>query len=74
MLPGFSLMHLQEAALCRVIAAKELKKKYLWLSVWQKNGNAVSFYEAMGFVIAGTHDFYMADERQTDYIMKMEIR
>ena len=49
--------------------AMELNKKNIWLGVWEKNVNAIAFYEKMGFVKTGTHSFYMGDEEQTDYIM-----
>mgnify|MGYP005753176855 CR=1 FL=1 len=49
--------------------AKEGNKKSIWLGVWEKNENAIAFYERMGFVQTGTHSFFMGDEEQTDYIM-----
>ncbi|EFU40598.1 PaiA [Paenibacillus vortex V453] len=49
--------------------AVESNKKKLWLGVWEKNENAIAFYEKMGFVQTGTHTFYMGDERQIDFIM-----
>jgi len=49
--------------------ATELNKKKIWLGVWEKNENAIAFYEKMGFVQTGTHSFYMGDEEQTDLIM-----
>ncbi|MGA9227156.1 MAG: GNAT family N-acetyltransferase [Mesobacillus sp.] len=50
------------------IAVKENKRK-IWLGVWEKNENAISFYKNMGFVQTGGHSFYMGDEEQTDFIM-----
>lgn len=49
--------------------AKALNKKKMWLGVWEKNENAIGFYEKMGFVKTGSHAFYLGDEEQTDYIM-----
>lgn len=49
--------------------AVESDKKKLWLGVWEKNENAIAFYEKMGFVQTGTHTFHMGDERQIDFIM-----
>ena len=54
-------------------AAREAGGGFLWLSVWEKNGKGVGFYEALGFRKAGTLDFYMADERQTDHLMRLEL-
>jgi diamine N-acetyltransferase len=53
--------------------AKERKRTFVWLGVWEKNGNAIAFYEKMGFSRIGTHDFYLGKERQTDLIMKKEV-
>jgi diamine N-acetyltransferase len=54
--------------------AKEHKKDFIWLGVWKKNANAITFYEKIGFKMSGTHIFAMSDEEQTDYIMKLKIR
>ncbi len=53
--------------------AKEMKKRYVWLSVWEKNTGAILFYEKMGFKKAGRHSFRMGDELQNDFIMKKGI-
>lgn len=49
--------------------AVSLRKEQVWLGVWEKNENALSFYEKMGFVSADSHSFFMGDEGQTDIIM-----
>ncbi|MNS98622.1 Protease synthase and sporulation negative regulatory protein PAI 1 [compost metagenome] len=49
--------------------AMERHKKKIWLGVWEKNENAISFYRKMGFLQTGAHSFYMGDEEQTDFIM-----
>ena len=49
--------------------AEENKKKKIWLGVWEKNENAIAFYEKMGFVQTGAYSFYMGDEEQVDFIM-----
>ncbi|GMK47865.1 spermidine/spermine N(1)-acetyltransferase [Paenibacillus glycanilyticus] len=48
-------------------------KKKLWLGVWEKNENAITFYEKAGFVRTGAHSFYMGDEEQIDYIMSKTL-
>jgi diamine N-acetyltransferase len=48
-------------------------KHNAWLGVWEKNTAAIGFYERMGFVKAGTHDFFMGHERQTDFIMRRPV-
>ena len=54
--------------------AREKKKAFVWLGVWEKNGNAIAFYTKMGFSPVGTHDFFMGAERQTDIIMRKEVQ
>ncbi|MEK4351628.1 GNAT family N-acetyltransferase [Paenibacillus sp. FSL R5-0475] len=49
--------------------AKDQNKEKIWLGVWEKNENAIKFYEKMNFVQTGTHSFYMGDEEQIDFIM-----
>lgn len=41
----------------------------LWLSVWTENPRAVAFYAKHGFHIAGSADFWVGADRQTDHIM-----
>lgn len=49
--------------------AREQNKDKIWLGVWEKNENAIAFYEKMGFAQTGAHSFYMGDEEQIDLIM-----
>jgi ribosomal protein S18 acetylase RimI-like enzyme len=53
--------------------ARRKGKRYMWLGVWEKNVNAIAFYRRMGFREAGVHDFYMGEERQTDFMMRKEV-
>jgi len=53
--------------------AQERDKKNIWLGVWEKNENAIAFYEKMGFVQTGAHSFCMGDEEQIDFIMTKTI-
>ena len=53
--------------------AKEKKKNYVWLGVWEKNVDAIAFYKKMGFRETGRHSFRMGDELQSDLIMKKII-
>ncbi|SDJ73972.1 GNAT family N-acetyltransferase [Salimicrobium halophilum] len=54
--------------------AMEQNKKKIWLGVWEKNENAISFYKKLGFVQTGAHSFYMGDEEQTDVIMVKRLQ
>ncbi|MDN4603087.1 GNAT family N-acetyltransferase [Paenibacillus sp. F6_3S_P_1C] len=49
--------------------ALEHNKKNIWLGVWERNDNAIAFYNKMGFVQTGSHSFYMGDEEQIDFIL-----
>lgn len=49
--------------------AMSLNKKCVWLGVWEENYNALAFYKRMGFILSGSHSFFMGAEKQTDIIM-----
>ena len=53
--------------------AKEKKKKYLWLGVWENNDKAMKFYKRNGFYVIGQHSFFMGDDEQTDLIMRKDL-
>lgn len=53
--------------------ANDSNKKYVWLSVWQKNEKAIRFYRKNGFYESGTHSFVVGDDVQTDYIMRKDL-
>lgn len=53
--------------------AKEKQKTWLWLGVWQLNVNAVRFYERHGFTKFDTHSFYIGNDRQTDWLMRLDM-
>lgn len=50
--------------------AKELRKREIWLGVWEKNQKAIEFYKKCGFKKDGEHAFFMGNDKQNDYIMK----
>lgn len=41
----------------------------LWLGVWEHNPRAIAFYRKFAFVDAGSHEFLLGRDRQTDRIM-----
>ena len=53
--------------------AQEKGKKYIWLSVWQKNKKAINFYRKNGFRENGTHTFVIGHDEQIDYIMSKPL-
>lgn len=50
--------------------ASSCKASFLWLGVWQKNKNAIRFYENHGFKKFGTHPYTIGKDKQTDWLMK----
>jgi ribosomal protein S18 acetylase RimI-like enzyme len=54
--------------------AREKQKQYAWLGVWERNEKAIGFYERAGFRKTGSHDFFMGMERQTDFVMRKDLR
>lgn len=65
---GFGNVLMQKA----MDVAKTHDKRAIWLGVWEKNEQAIAFYEKNGFVKVGEHTFMMGDEAQTDYVMQKE--
>lgn len=54
--------------------AMQRQKKNIWLGVWEKNENAIAFYQKMGFVQTGAHSFTMGNEEQKDFIMTKTLK
>ncbi len=52
---------------------KDLKLKFLWLGVWQKNKTAQSFYRKNGFSSFDIQTFKLGKEVQTDIMMKLDV-
>jgi len=53
--------------------AKNKRKIYVFLGVWENNHNAIEFYKKNGFVAFDKHNFRMGDDNQTDILMRKEI-
>jgi ribosomal protein S18 acetylase RimI-like enzyme len=56
-----------------VSIAKEMRRQYIWLGVWEKNDKAIRFYERHGFKTFGDHIFMLGDDVQTDLLMARQI-
>ena len=54
--------------------ARELDLEYVWLGVWEKNGEAIRLYRRQGFDIFSSHPFIFGDEVQTDLLMKCYLK
>lgn len=47
--------------------------EYIWLGVWEKNQNAIKFYQRNGFVKFDEHIFKLGNDEQTDIMMKLML-
>lgn len=54
--------------------ARDAKVDYIWLGVWEHNHRAKKFYAKNGFVEFGSHDFWLGSDKQTDLMMRLEIK
>ena len=57
-----------------VAIAKQKKKYYIWLGVWEQNRKAISFYQKHGFYIIGKYEFVIGEDIQTDNIMRRDLQ
>lgn len=48
---------------------KSMKKKTVWLGVWENNHNALKFYKKFGFDIVGSYIFKLGEQEDKDLIM-----
>ncbi len=53
--------------------ARDFAAEYLWLSVWEHNPRAITFYKRVGFVDVGSTDFYFGADRQTDRVLAAPV-
>lgn len=48
--------------------------QYIWLGVWEHNTNAIRFYEGKGFKPFSSHEFMLGEDKQTDLLMKLNLK
>lgn len=53
--------------------ARTKNKNYVWLGVWELNTKAIKFYEKLGFYKYGTHPYYIGKDKQTDWLMRLDL-
>lgn len=53
--------------------ARMLGHKSLWLGVWEHNSKALAFYQSLGFIAYGEHDFLLGSDLQRDILMRCTI-
>ena len=54
--------------------AAQCQVQYIWLGVWEKNDRAIAFYKKNGFKEFDKHIFRLGEEKQTDIMMKLDLR
>jgi GNAT superfamily N-acetyltransferase len=55
-------------------AARAFDGQNLWLGVWERNHRAIAFYQKVGFVDQGCHDFFVGSDRQTDRVLVAPVQ
>ena len=53
--------------------ARRKQKTKLWLGVWERNIRAIQFYERYRFKKFDTHSFYIGNDKQTDWLMRLDL-
>lgn len=53
--------------------AQTWKKRALWLGVWEHNPRAIRFYQRHGFVKFGEHPYFIGNDEQTDWLMRLQL-
>ncbi|MFT3749741.1 MAG: GNAT family N-acetyltransferase [Agriterribacter sp.] len=48
--------------------------RYIWLGVWENNIRAIQFYKKNGFVEFNKHIFRLGNDKQTDIMMKLQLK
>ncbi len=48
-------------------------KKYIWLGVWENNLRAIKFYQNQGFIKFDSHIYYLGNDPQNDWMMRLEL-
>lgn len=49
--------------------AREMSCEAVWLTVWEHNPRAISFYQKWGFTQVSTDEFVLGNEVQLDYLL-----
>ena len=53
--------------------AKQEQMAFIWLGVWEMNTAAIRFYERHGFVKFNSHPYYVGSDKQTDWMMRLDL-
>lgn len=55
-------------------AAYEFEGRHIWLSVWEQNARAISFYKKVDFVDVGSTFFMVGPDKQVDRVLVAGVR
>jgi diamine N-acetyltransferase len=53
--------------------ARQQKKEWIWLGVWEHNPKAQHFYHKLGYEKFSEHRFMLGNDPQTDWLMKKKL-
>ncbi len=53
--------------------ANQKRLTFIWLGVWEMNTSAIRFYERYGFAKFNTHPYYIGKDKQTDWLMRLDL-
>ncbi len=56
-----------------IAKANRLGKEFIWLGVWEHNREAIKFYQKHGFAKFGEHPYYIGADKQTDWLLRLEL-
>lgn len=54
-------------------AARERRRRALWLLVWQEAPQAIRFYEKHGFAKVGTAVFRVGEDPKADWVLRADV-
>ena len=55
-------------------AARELQSHHIWLSVWERNPQAIAFYKKEMFVDVGSAFYVVGPDKQTDRVLVANVQ
>jgi len=74
-LEDFQKQQIGKQLLYKAIEIAKMKQvDFLWLGVWEHNKEAIRFYKKHGFEKFGTHPYYLGTDKQTDWLLKLEVK
>ncbi len=74
-LEAFQKQGFGKQLLFEVIAIARLKEVlFLWLGVWERNAAAIRFYERYRFKKFDKHAYYIGNDEQLDWLLKLALK